>query len=106
MARTTSDLTTNYADGVTFHVFELADGGTASASAPALDGSVALSFKVRREGQQLIAEAEGATKPWVVLLRGITDAAVVEGGVAQKSVVLVRGLAPAAGSGLVKVSLR
>ncbi len=60
----------------------LADGGTASASAPALDGSVALSFKVRREGQQLIAEAEGATKPWVVLLRGITDA-VVEGGVAE-----------------------
>lgn len=95
----------DYADGVTFHVFELADGGTASASAPALDGSVALSFKVRREGQQLIAEAEGATKPWVVLLRGITDAAVVEGGVAEVGRLGTR-IAPAAGSGLVKVSLR
>jgi len=95
----------DYADSVTFHVFELDDGATASASVPALDGSVALSFRVRREGQQLIAEVEGATKPWTVLLRGITGVGGVEGGVAETDHLGTR-IVSAAGSGLVKVALR
>jgi len=68
-----------YADGVTFHVFALEDGATASARVPALDGSTAIEIVVRRVGQEITIAVEGAVGPWSVLLRGV-DAEVLSGG--------------------------
>jgi alpha-D-xyloside xylohydrolase len=72
-----------YADGVTFHVFELAEGATASAVVPSLEGEVAMRLRVRREGDTITAEAEDAAASWSVLLRGINRVASVEGGHAE-----------------------
>jgi alpha-D-xyloside xylohydrolase len=63
----------DYADGVTFHVFELADGGAASTIVPSAEGSPALFLEVRRMGKTLHVTAHGgAEKPWQVLMRGVT----------------------------------
>jgi hypothetical protein len=87
-----------YSDGVTFHVFELADASSAenapaSASVPAPDGSVAMTVEVRREGDRIDVQIQGESptggrQPWSVLLRGVSDGtsagvASVEGGAAQ-----------------------
>jgi alpha-D-xyloside xylohydrolase len=64
----------DYADGVTFHVFEPEDGGAASAVVPALDGSAAMRLEVRRMGKTVhVAVASDQVQPWRVLLRGVTS---------------------------------
>jgi alpha-D-xyloside xylohydrolase len=72
-----------YADGVTFHIFELAEGATASAVVPSLDGEIAMRLSVRREGDLITVEPENASASWSVLLRGIEGVASVEGGRAE-----------------------
>jgi alpha-D-xyloside xylohydrolase len=73
----------DYADGVTYHVFELEDTGTASASVPAPDGSVTMTVEVRREGDRIDVQVEDVSSSWSVLLRGIEAVQSVEGGIAQ-----------------------
>jgi alpha-D-xyloside xylohydrolase len=80
-----------YTDGVTFHVFELAD--VASARVPAPDGSVAMTVEVRRGGDRIEVQIEGASSSWSVLLRGIEAVQSVEGGTAQAEALGTR-LAP------------
>jgi alpha-D-xyloside xylohydrolase len=72
-----------YANRVTFHVFELEDTGTASASVPALDGGTAMAIEMRREGDRIDVQVEGASDRWSVLLRGVEAVASIEGGAAQ-----------------------
>ena len=72
-----------YADGVTFHVFELDEGVVAKVTIPALDGTIETTVKVRRTGSRIKVSVKGASKPWAVLLRGIEAVASVEGGTAQ-----------------------
>jgi alpha-D-xyloside xylohydrolase len=72
-----------YADGVTFHVFELADGATATAQVPNPQGATVLSVTVARRGATIHAHVAGATPSWRLLLRGIDRVASVEGGSAQ-----------------------
>ncbi len=66
----------DYADGVTLHIFEPQDGGTATAIVPSLDGGVSLRVEVRRMGKTVhvaaYPEAGAVGKPWRALLRGIT----------------------------------
>jgi alpha-D-xyloside xylohydrolase len=83
----------DYADRVTFHVFELADASSAddafaSARVPAPDGSVAMTVEVHREGDRIDVQVQGAPptegRPtWSVLLRSIENVASVEDGAAQ-----------------------
>jgi alpha-D-xyloside xylohydrolase len=73
----------DYGDGVTFHVFELQDGATRSAYAPTIKGDVAMTVEMNRAGQQIRVQAQGASKPWSVLLRGISSIQSVEGGTPQ-----------------------
>jgi alpha-D-xyloside xylohydrolase len=80
-----------YSDGVTFHVFELAD--VASARVPAPDGSVAMTVEVRRGGDRIEVQAKGASSSWSVLLRGIEAVQSVEGGATQAEALGTR-LAP------------
>jgi alpha-D-xyloside xylohydrolase len=73
-------------DGVTFHVFELASASSAekapaAASVPATDGSVAMTVEVRREGDRIEVQVQGASASWSVLLRGVSDG--TSAGVAQ-----------------------
>jgi alpha-D-xyloside xylohydrolase len=79
----------DYADGVTFHVFEPADGSMAAAIVPSTDGTVVLRAEVRRLGKTVHvvvtcpAPAAADGKPWRVLLRGIAAVHQVTGCVAQ-----------------------
>ena len=72
----------DFAEGVTFHVFELVDGATATTTVPTLQGGVAMTATARRDGQQITVQVNGpeAGKPWRVLLRGVKAVQAVEGG--------------------------
>jgi len=72
-----------YADGVTFQLFELQDGGVIESHVPNLKGEVALKVVASRNGQVIDIQVQGATKPWSVLLRNIGMVKDVKGGVAQ-----------------------
>ena len=73
----------DYAKGVVFHVFELQDGVTAQTHVPTTRGDRAMTLQVRRVGQQLDVQAEGALASWSVLLRGIGSVQSVDGGTAR-----------------------
>ena len=94
----------DYADGVTFHVFALDDGAEAVATVPASDGSVAMTVVVQRQGETVTVNVAGATGPWSVMLRGIRDVAVVEGGVAEVATDGVR-VTPSEGAMAITVRL-
>ena len=72
-----------YADGVTLHVFELADGATVVTQVPDPQGAPALRVTITRDGPTIHAHAPGAAHPWRVLLRGVADVQAVDGGTAQ-----------------------
>jgi alpha-D-xyloside xylohydrolase len=59
------------ANEVTLHLFELADGQTANAMVPGLDGKAELTVSITRNGDTLNVESSGAGKPWNLLLRNI-----------------------------------
>ena len=48
----------DYADGVTFHVFELLDGARLSAPMPTTRGDVTMTLDVSRTGQQIRVRAQ------------------------------------------------
>ena len=50
---------------------------------PTLQGQTALILQVHREGHHLYIQAEGANKPWRVLLRGVKTVASVSGGTGE-----------------------
>ncbi|MDF1512894.1 MAG: alpha-xylosidase, partial [Anaerolineae bacterium] len=74
----------NFADGVTFHVFELEDGTTVSASVPTLKGTLGMVLKARRTGRALHFKAEGTSTGWSILLRNIVGVTGVKGGTVLK----------------------
>jgi len=73
----------DYADGVTFHIFELQDDSKASTRVPTVKGGTAMILKASRAGGRVQVEAEGASKQWSILLRGISRVQSVEGGTAK-----------------------
>jgi alpha-D-xyloside xylohydrolase len=73
----------DYADGVTFHVFELKDGATIMVHVPTMKGEVAMTVKLSRKGQQIRIQAKGESKSWSILLRGVDSVQSVEGGKAK-----------------------
>jgi alpha-D-xyloside xylohydrolase len=72
----------DFADGVTFHLFALEDKITLTSTIPALQGDPTLTLHLHRQGNQLHIAAEGATKPWQLLLRGATAVTPLTGGTA------------------------
>jgi len=74
----------DYADGVVWHLFELDDGAVASARVPTLSGAAALRVQVRRFGQQITVETQGAAQAWSLLLRGVAAVQSVDGGQVHK----------------------
>jgi alpha-D-xyloside xylohydrolase len=75
----------DYADGICFHVFELADGQSLTAPVYNTSGDLECSFTISRRGQTYTARNTGArnggaVKPWSLLLRSVHAAdAVIEG---------------------------
>ena len=67
----------NFTDNVTFHVFSLEEKAVVSASVPTLQGDTGVTLHLRRDGETVNIEIEGATEPWRILLRGITSVAAV-----------------------------
>ena len=61
----------DYADGVNLHVYELEDGRTASTVNPTLNGEVAATFTVQRQGRMITVKRQGTVKRWQVLLVGV-----------------------------------
>jgi alpha-D-xyloside xylohydrolase len=73
----------DYADWVTFHVFELQDGADLSVDIPTLAGEVALTLKASRQGRRLEFKVSSDGKPWQVLLRGVAQVNALMGGEAR-----------------------
>jgi len=73
----------DFADGVTFHLFALEEGAAVSRTVPNLHGETSLTLYARREGSTLHFTAAGATKPWTVLLRGVTAVTTITGGTTE-----------------------
>ncbi len=63
----------DYANGVTFQLFEIADGADLTASVPAPDGSEGLSVRMQRDGDRLTVRQVSGSGSWSVLLRGLTQ---------------------------------
>ncbi len=61
----------DYADGVTFHIFELKDGASASAVVTDLSGKAVLELHANRHGSAVRIAADNQHKPWRICLRGI-----------------------------------
>lgn len=61
----------DHADGVTLHLYELADGHRSTTRVPRADGSAA-EFTVERTGDQVVVEAAGTTDAWSVRVVGGT----------------------------------
>ncbi|MED5015744.1 alpha-xylosidase [Paenibacillus chibensis] len=69
-----------FADQVTFHVFELADGASAQAEVVSVKGDKEMSASAVRSGNVIELSAMGGEKPWSFVLRGVDKAVSVEGG--------------------------
>lgn len=70
----------DFANDVSLHLFELADGNSAQAVVVNQSAEQELVVKVSRNGSVLEVRAEGAGKPWNIVLRGIERVSGVEGG--------------------------
>jgi alpha-D-xyloside xylohydrolase len=70
----------DYADGVTLHAYELAEGWHAPVIIRDLAGNVDVTFEVSRSGKAVTFTRQGGAKPWQVLLAGVPVIAGVEGG--------------------------
>jgi len=70
----------NHAEGVTFRVYEVADGGSVSVRVPTLRGQAGISCTVRRHGRQLEVKVTGAGRStWRLQLAGVPTAEVAGG---------------------------
>ncbi|HEX8465581.1 MAG TPA: alpha-xylosidase [Abditibacterium sp.] len=63
----------DFADGVTFEVYGLEDGATATTTVPNLNGETALTVTAKRVGNQISVEVEGESSNWQVLLVGLGE---------------------------------
>jgi len=69
----------DYADGVTFRVYELEDGAVADVQVPLADGSCAGTASVRRSGDSYHIAVSGEIRNWKLEIAGAGYAAVVDG---------------------------
>ena len=73
----------DYTEAFTLRVYRSADGGNITAAIPATDGSVAVRFELRRDGQTITVRWEGAPQQWRLLLVGVASVEDVAGGAAE-----------------------
>jgi alpha-D-xyloside xylohydrolase len=73
----------DYADGVTFHVFEMQEDSRISARVPNVKGGTAMILEASGAGGSIRVRAEGKSENWSILLRNVSRVQSVEGGVAK-----------------------
>jgi alpha-D-xyloside xylohydrolase len=73
----------DYADGVTFHIFELIDGIKTSTSICNPGGIKVMDISAKLSGKEITIEATASAKPWQILLRGISAVKNVKGATAE-----------------------
>lgn len=73
----------NYADGVAFHVFELADGASVRTVVPDTRGQPAVALHTQREGAHLTFRVEGDARRWQVVLRNVQQVSALTGATAE-----------------------
>jgi alpha-D-xyloside xylohydrolase len=86
-----------FSEGVTFRVYELADGASATCTVPALRGDKTVTCTVARTGDQFDVKVEGAVGAWRVQLAGVA-AVKSAAGIAPAADPLGVMVAPAAGT--------
>jgi alpha-D-xyloside xylohydrolase len=82
---TTTQPDYDYADGMTFHLFEWDDGASGTVTVPTLQGTDAVTATLRRTGPEIAVTVEGATAPYTILLRGVPTLDSVTGGTAEST---------------------
>jgi alpha-D-xyloside xylohydrolase len=70
----------DFAAGVTFHIFELAEGKTASTIVFGIDGQKKISLTAKLTGKEITIEATTAGN-WQVLLRGVSAIKSIQGAI-------------------------
>jgi alpha-D-xyloside xylohydrolase len=94
-----------FAEGVTFRVYEPADGAQAVCTVPTLRGAAGLRLEVCRRGAQIEATVDGApTGAWRLQLAGVKAVGAVEGGTAAADPLGVV-ISPARGSRSLRVTM-
>jgi alpha-D-xyloside xylohydrolase len=73
----------DYADGVTFHVFEIEEGRSASKALFDSQGRQEAEIRVQRDAHTFTIEVRGTRTPWRVFLRNIQGIRSVDGGAFQ-----------------------
>ncbi|MEC0238939.1 alpha-xylosidase [Paenibacillus dokdonensis] len=73
----------DFANDVSFHLFELADGSSASAEVVSMKGEKEMTAAALRSGDVIELTTKGSSKSWSFVLRGLTQVAAVEGGHAE-----------------------
>jgi alpha-D-xyloside xylohydrolase len=84
----------DYADGVCLHLYHFEEGVERVVDIPALDGTLAARFIVKRAGSQInLSVTEGHATNWSVALHGHRQVKQVDGGITEGdgSVVLAKG---------------
>lgn len=94
----------DYAEGVVFHVFELQDNSKVSTRVPTVKGDTAMTIEVSRAGKSVHVKAQGASKSWSVLLRGVNRVQSVDGGTTKMDV-LGTLIVPAKGASSLTINL-
>lgn len=61
----------DYADGITFHVFELGDGETRQVEIPNLQGETVFTLTATKEGNLIYIQSIGNSQGWQILLRDL-----------------------------------
>ncbi|MFC5702670.1 alpha-xylosidase [Cohnella faecalis] len=95
----------DYADGVVIHAFELEDGGEAKAVVYSVKAEQELEVRASRSGSCIDITANGAGKPWELILRGIREAEEVTGAEWTVTDAGIR-LVPQAGADKIRVRLK
>jgi alpha-D-xyloside xylohydrolase len=73
----------DFADGVTFHIFELTDGGQTGTGVFGMDGKFVMDISAKLAGKEITIVVTASNKPWHALLRGITGFKSVKGAAAE-----------------------
>ena len=94
----------DYADGVSLHLFELADGASATEQVYSTKVELQLTAKAERNGSQIVITVEGATQAWNVVLRNIAGVASVDGAESAESAEGLK-LSAAAGASRIVINL-
>lgn len=71
--------------GFTLRVYQLSDGGAASAAIPTATGDVAVRFNVHRDGHTITVQWTGTPSAWRVVLVGNESIEAVVGGAAEQT---------------------